>query len=460
MQVHWLLPEPERAPWLAARGIPLEALRTPWLRLNKHTVAAALAELDLRGRPGADAEPAFWSRGIAQTPSSYRIWASILRQAATLGEAWAAAVKLELLPAGLYVTETGTKQAEVNWGNDTVTSFALDLVMELPKLYGFSTVVSVGPSAASVRLWWSVGGAWWRPGLFKWLFSWWEDRIAARRALALRAEVFEAALADVADNPTRIIARKYQIVGTLGAGATAVVHDAIANDSGARVAVKELRVASHEDGVLADRLRREGDALSLSASPHIVRLLERGDTPQGKPYLVLEHLAGKTLRTCVTESGPLATRELRHVAQALLSAARVMHAAGVVHRDLSPSNVVLTPETPCRVTVVDFGTAQIEWEETRLTQPGTTIGTPGFLAPELAAGARASARSDLYSLGATLHFAGTGSAPAAGAYDRLRPADAWDVFLKGLLCSDPTKRFANADEALAALPEAQAPGDS
>ena len=425
--------------WLASQGLPSAAAEDPWLQLH--------ADLTVKYQDRID------SASLPSSARMSRFWAPILRSAHKVQDALIELEKRGLVQymQGRNVWQVQQQGTELCVDHQSLAPHSKAVLAEVFAMYGYP-IVKVGfLKGYDVVRWYAAPWFAWL-GPLRPLFARWENRIAARRAMAMRAQIFEAALADMFEHRTRVIGDKYQIVGTLGAGATAVVHDAITSDTGARVAVKELRVASRDDGVLADRLRREGDALSLSASPHIVKLLGRGDTPQGKPYLILEHLEGQTLRTRVTDSGPLRTPELHHLAEALLTAARVMHAAGVVHRDLSPSNVVLGHAPDDKITVVDFGTAQIEWEETRITEPGMTIGTPGFLAPELQQGTRANALTDLYSLGASLHYAGTGDAPALGAFDRLRPADAWDVFFRGLLCTDPSKRFASATDALAALP--------
>ncbi len=435
--------------WLAERGLPSAAAEDPWLQLSSH----------LLEKYQNDAERAIGAPSLSSSARMSRLWSPILRSSHNVQDALIDLAKRGVVqfssnpnPRSIYeILPPGGALLICSVEDLTPCSHAL--LSETIKNYGYP-VLRVGFFKGSDLLKWYAAPFFVWLGPLRPLFARWENRIAARRALAIRAQVFEAALTDMGEHRTRTIGGKYQLVGTLGAGATAVVHDAITSDTGERVAVKELRVASRDDGVLADRLRREGDALSLSASPHIVKLLGRGDTPQGKPYLVLAYLEGVTVRTRVTDGGPLRPSELHRLAEAMLSAARVMHSAGVVHRDLSPSNVVLSGGADIHATVVDFGTAQIEWEETHITEPGVTIGTPGFLAPELAHGAKASALTDLYSVGASLHYAGTGEAPVFGAFDRLRPADAWDVFFKGLLCTDPSKRFASAAEALAALPAA------
>ena len=443
----------DAARWLSSHGLPPACEEDPWLYVNKAQLVAALHDA-IRGEGVAD-DARQWPQAFACT-SGAKLWAPVLRGCTSIHALWDTLIRLKLLNA--VVDERGQRRYAASFRLDDssgalLSNYMLELCVTAARLYGFDSVtLRLSADAKEVDVHWAAEH-WFRwLGPLRPLFSVVEDRIASRRALANRARVFEEVLSDLGDKQTRIVGGKYQLVGTLGAGSSAVVYDAIRKDNGERVAVKVLRVASSDDGVMADRLRREGDALGLAASPHVVQLIDRGETDGGKPFLVLQYLGGCTLRQYVTDKGPLSAAQIAHVAEAMLGAARALHAAGVAHRDLSPGNVVLSESTPPQVTVVDFGVAQIEWEETRLTAMGTAVGTPGFVAPELSDGSKASVQSDLYSIGATLHFAGTGAAPEPGSYDRVKAADAWDVFFKGLLCTDPTKRFANAADALAALP--------
>ena len=131
----------------------------------------------------------------------------------------------------------------------------------------------------------------------------------------------------------------------------------------------------------------------------------------------MELLHGESLASRLTTKGRLSPRELLPVAMQVCDALAAVHAAGVVHRDLKPSNIYLAvdredPAGPERVKLLDFGIARVEWEETRITNTGGPLGTPGYMSPEQETGsAEIEARSDLFSLGAVLYECLVGEPP-------------------------------------------------
>ncbi|HEV2260164.1 MAG TPA: protein kinase, partial [Streptosporangiaceae bacterium] len=131
------------------------------------------------------------------------------------------------------------------------------------------------------------------------------------------------------------------------------------------------------------------------------------------PYIVTRYVPGPTLEAMVRSRGPLSGSGLRRLAYGTAEALTAIHAAGVVHRDLKPGNVMLTGDRPV---VIDFGIAQSP-DATRLTQTGLVMGTPGYLAPEVIEGEPSSAASDVHSWGATMAYAATGRAPYGGGGD-------------------------------------------
>jgi serine/threonine protein kinase len=203
-------------------------------------------------------------------------------------------------------------------------------------------------------------------------------------------------------DPTEI--GTYALVGRLGAGGMGVVYLARAGDGGL-VALKQLRPELSDDPGFRVRFGREASALLRVQGPFTARVLAV-EFDASPPYLVMEYVGGRSLAEHVEIHGPIAEPALNGVAVALAEALAAMHHAGVVHRDLKPSNVIMADQGP---KVIDFGIAQIA-EATALTRTGTTVGTPGFLAPEQISGSVGPA-ADIFSWAVTIGYAATGRAP-------------------------------------------------
>ena len=238
-------------------------------------------------------------------------------------------------------------------------------------------------------------------------------RVASlERSLALR-ELREASGAG--DLVGTIVAGQYRLVKSMGSGATGVIYEAVRVADELPVAVKLLRAAAAHDTVASDRLRREAEALGLAWHPNVVESLDHGHLPDGSAYLVMELLRGQSLADRLRERGRLSPDELLPLAVVLAEALAAIHAAGVIHRDLKPDNLFLVKGDDGEevVKILDFGIARVEWEEMRITNLGTPMGTAGYMAPEQEAGQEVDARADLYALGATLHECLLGELPPA-----------------------------------------------
>ena len=193
-----------------------------------------------------------------------------------------------------------------------------------------------------------------------------------------------------------------------------VVH--LARDpQGRPVAIKVLHTAATDGDKARLRLAREVETMRRVRSPFVAEVLD-ADVTGEFPYIVTRYVPGTTLDEMVRSRGPLSGSGLRRLACGTAEALTAIHAAGVVHRDLKPGNVMLSDDRPV---VIDFGIAQAG-DATRLTQTGLVMGTPGYLAPEVIEGQPSSSASDVHSWGATMAFAATGRSPfGSGSYEAI-----------------------------------------
>jgi predicted Ser/Thr protein kinase len=214
------------------------------------------------------------------------------------------------------------------------------------------------------------------------------------------------------DTPGRL--GPYRLLQRLGEGGMGVVY--LAADPGQRrVAVKALRPAVAADPNARRRLAREVETMRRVRSPFVAEVID-ADVTSDPPYIVTRYVEGRTLEEVVSEGAPLAGSQLARLASGLALALSAVHAAGVVHRDLKPGNVMIAGGEPV---VIDFGIAQVP-DSTRLTQTGMFMGTPGYLAPEVIEGKPSGPASDIHSWGATVAFAATGRPPfGTGAFETI-----------------------------------------
>jgi serine/threonine protein kinase len=210
-----------------------------------------------------------------------------------------------------------------------------------------------------------------------------------------------------------VIADRYEVGEVLGRGGMAQVHAGTDQRLGRPVAIKLLlpEMAARPD--IRTRFEAEARAAASLSHPNAVAVFDTGEHA-GVPYIVMERLPGETLADRIA-SRPADVEWLRTVAVEVLGALGAAHAAGLVHRDVKPGNILIAADG--RAKVADFGIAKSvqESDEGDLTTTGQLLGTPAYLAPERLDGAPASARSDLWALGVVLYEALAGAKPFAGA---------------------------------------------
>ncbi|WP_246078355.1 serine/threonine-protein kinase [Modestobacter excelsi] len=264
----------------------------------------------------------------------------------------------------------------------------------------------------------------------------------------------------------RVVGGRYEIAGELGRGGMGVVW--LANDRVLQreVALKEISYPIYLDdaerAVLRERTFREARAAARLEDPHVVAIHDVVEE-DGRPWLVMEHVRSRSLQRILEEDGPLSPAEVARIGLDVLSAIEVAHAAGVLHRDVKPGNVLVDDHGHACLT--DFGIATTT-EDSSLTTDGAVLGSPAYMAPERANGRPPGPAVDLWSLGATLYAAVEGHSP----FDRDTPmatllavvgeqpapmvaAGPLEPVLRGLLTKDPAARTsaARAREQLAAV---------
>lgn len=258
---------------------------------------------------------------------------------------------------------------------------------------------------------------------------------------------------------------RYRVTGLIGRGGVATVFRATDTALGREVAVKVFRGAEGLDD--PERRRSETALLASLAHPALVMLhdaVHESDT--GREFLVMELVEGPNLRERLDAQGPLVAREAAVMAVELAEALHVIHARGIVHRDVKPGNVLLAPSAvptrEWRAKLADFGIARLV-DDAHLTITGGLIGTPGYLSPEQVRGDGAVAASDVYALGLLLLESRTGlavfpgpaleSASARLTRDPELPAflgPDWRELLAAMLARDPADRPTALDIAVAA----------
>lgn len=210
---------------------------------------------------------------------------------------------------------------------------------------------------------------------------------------------------------TRLVAGRYRLISELGRGGMGVVWLARDELLGREVAVKEVKAPAGLDDReverLYARLQQEGIAAARVEHPNVIKVYDVA-MAEGSPWIVMELVRGMALADVLDAEGPMEPRRAAGIGGKVLAALRAGHAAGVLHRDVKPGNVLIGNDG--RVVLTDFGIAMIEGSSA-LTRTGELVGSPEFLAPERALGRRPGPESDLWSLGVLLYVAVEGGSP-------------------------------------------------
>jgi hypothetical protein len=208
-----------------------------------------------------------------------------------------------------------------------------------------------------------------------------------------------------------VIGGRYQLRAAIGKGGMGTVWQATDTLLRRDVAVKEVLLppgmSRTERDAMCERTLREARACAALSHPSVVQVFDVV-TEADRPWIVMELLHARSLADIIVSDGPLAPRAVAKIGIALLGALEVAHAAGVLHRDVKPANVLICSDGRCVLT--DFGVARVA-TESNLTTPGMVLGSPHFISPERAIGSAFGPPSDLFSLGVTLFTAVEGQPP-------------------------------------------------
>ena len=216
-----------------------------------------------------------------------------------------------------------------------------------------------------------------------------------------------------------VVGGRYELGELLGRGGMAEVRKGIDTRLGRVVAVKRLRTDLASDATFQARFRREALSSASLNHPSIVAVYDTGEemstdgSDVAQPYIVMEFVAGRTLRDILREGRKILPERALEITSGVLSALDYSHRAGIIHRDIKPGNVMLTPSGD--VKVMDFGIARaISDASSTMTQTAAVVGTAQYLSPEQARGETVDSRSDVYSAGCLLYELLTGRPPFVG----------------------------------------------
>ena len=208
----------------------------------------------------------------------------------------------------------------------------------------------------------------------------------------------------------QIVKERYEILEILGEGGMAFVYKARDMQLERFVAIKTLKPTYVNQETFVDRFKREAKTAANLNHPNIVQIFDWGI--EEEPYFVMEYIEGNTLTSIIAKNRTISLSDVLFIGAQVSSGLYAAHQKGLVHRDIKPGNIMITPDGKVKVT--DFGIVSLQNEESDITKTGSILGTASYISPEQAQGKPVSIESDLYSLGTVLYELITGRAPFSG----------------------------------------------
>ena len=208
----------------------------------------------------------------------------------------------------------------------------------------------------------------------------------------------------------QIVKERYEILEILGEGGMAFVYKARDMQLERFVAIKTLKPNYVNQETFVDRFKREAKTAANLNHPNIVQIFDWGI--EDEPYFVMEYIEGNTLTSIIAKNRTISLSDILFIGAQVSSGLHAAHQKGLVHRDIKPGNIMITPDGKVKVT--DFGIVSLQNEESDITKTGSILGTASYISPEQAQGKSVSIESDLYSLGTVLYELITGKAPFSG----------------------------------------------
>ena len=208
----------------------------------------------------------------------------------------------------------------------------------------------------------------------------------------------------------QIIKERYEITQLLGEGGMSYVYKATDKQLQRTVAIKTLKPNYVEQEKFVERFKREAQTAANLNHPNIVQIFDWGIGDE--PFFVMEYIEGNTLTSIIANKRTISMNDILFIGAQVSSGLQAAHSKGLVHRDIKPGNIMITPQGKVKVT--DFGIVSLQNEESDITKTGSILGTASYISPEQAQGKPVSKESDLYSLGTVLYELITGRPPFDG----------------------------------------------